>query len=203
MTPPSTRVGFVVAAAATALLLLLPATVAAHAELDVATPADGATVEGTPEEIAGTFTQTVKSDGSSLILRDAAGGAVARGGLDPDDDHRMLIADVPDLAPGEYEVQWVTISADDDELARGTWSFTVTPAPTPTPTDTPEPSAAPTPTATPEPTAVPTPSASPAPTVPADASGADVILPIVIGLAIVLIAAAVLLSRRGRTPGGA
>ena len=189
-----------VVAAATALLLLLPATVAAHAELDVPTPADGATVEGTPEEIAGTFTQAVNGDGSSLMLRDAAGSTVARGGLDPDDDHRMVISDLPELVPGVYEVRWVTLSANDDEVARGTWSFTVTPAPTPT--DTPEPSAAPTPTATPEPTAVPTPAASPAPSDPAGGTGADVILPIIVGLAIVLIAAGALLSRRGRTPGG-
>ena len=51
--------------------------------------------------------------------------------------------------------------------------------------------------------AAPTPSASAAPTDPAGAAGTDVILPIVAALAIVLIAAGFLLSRRGRPSDGA
>jgi copper resistance protein C len=189
-----------------ALLLLFPATAFAHAELDVPTPDDGATVEGTPPEVSGTFTQAIEPDGSSLVLRDSANEVVARGGPDPDDVHRMFIADLPELVPGMYQVRWTTISAEDGEIARGTWSFTVVPAPTPTPTAVPTPSpsasAEATPSPTPEPTAAPTPSASPAPTDAANAAGSDVILPIIVGLAIVLIAAGYLLARRGRPSGG-
>jgi len=188
-----------------AVLLVFPLSVAAHAQLDVPTPADGATVEGSPIEVSGTFTQEIKPDGSSLVLRDAADKVVARGGPDPDDVHRMAITELPELAPGKYEVQWTTISAEDGELARGTWSFTVTPAPTPTPTAQPTPtasaSAAATPSATPVPTASPTPAPTPAPT-DQTSSGTDVILPIIAALAIVLAAAGFLLSRRGRPSGG-
>ena len=194
-------------AAMASILLIYPATVAAHAQLDTPTPDDGATVEGTPPEVSGTFTQEIEPDGSSLVLRDSANDVVARGGPDPDDVHRMFIADLPELAQGTYKVHWTTISAEDGELARGTWSFTVVPAPTPSPTPEPTesgaPSAAPTPSAMPEPTVAPTPSPSPAPTDQAGASGSDVVLPIVIGLAIVLIAAGYLLARRGRPSGGA
>ena len=183
--------------------MLYPAIAAAHAQLDVPSPKDGATVEGTPDEVSGTFTQKIDPDGSSLILRDTNNNVVARGGPDPNDDKRMVITDLPELAPGSYEVQWTTVSAEDGELARGTWSFTAavalkTPG-TPEPTATA--SAAATASATPEPTASPTPAATPAPT---DQTGAgnDVILPIIVALALVLAAAGFLLSRRGRPSGG-
>jgi len=187
-------------AAMAVVVLLLPATAAAHAELEVPTPKDGATVEGNPPEVSGTFTQEISPDGSSLVLRDTNDAVVARGGPDPDDDHRMVITDLPELAPGIYEVQWTTISAEDDELARGTWSFTVEAAPSVAPsiepTATASPSAAATASATPEPTAPPSPSASPAPTAQTGGSGNDVVLPIILALAIVLLAAGYLLSRR-------
>jgi LPXTG-motif cell wall-anchored protein len=202
-TRPTLARSFALAATA-AFLLLFPAVAAAHAELDVPTPGDGATVEGTPAEIFGTYTQDINPDGSSLVLRDAANAVVARGGVDPADDRRMVITDVPELAPGEYLVQSTTVSAEDDELDRATWSFTVVAAPTPTlaPTATAAPSASAVPT--PEPTPAASVSPSPSITPPADQSGSsDVVLPIVAGLAIVLIAAAFLLSRRRRPSGPA
>lgn len=184
-----------------ALMLLTPTAVAAHAALDIATPADGASVEGSPPEVAGTYTQDLVADGSSLQLRDATGTVIATGGVDPADARRMGITDLPALAPGEYEVRSTTLSAEDGEVDRATWTFTVTAAPTPAPTATPTATAEPTTAPSPEPTAAP--SADPAPTptnheVPTGASDSDVIVPIIAGLAIVLIAGVVLLSRRGR-----
>jgi copper transport protein len=212
MTSRITRAIFhALAAAAAILLLVAPATVVAHAALDEATPSDGATVLGTPAEIAGTFTQDLEPDGSSMQLRDAQGSVIATGMADPDEVRRMAITEVPDLAIGTYEVRWTTLSAEDDELERGTWTFTValaakTPG-TPAPTETASPSAAATASAsaapTPSASAAPTPSASAAPTDPSGAAGNDVILPIIAALAIVLIGAGVLLSRRSRPAGGA
>lgn len=178
------------------LALLTPTAVSAHAALDIATPPDGATVEGTPTEVAGTYTQDLVADGSSLQLRDATGAVIATGGVDPADVRRLVIADLPALAPGGYEVRSTTLSAEDGEVDRATWTFTVVAAPTPVPTSTPAPTVEPSTASSVEPTAAP--SAAPAP-MPTGASDSDVVVPIIAGLAFVLIAGVVLLSRRGRS----
>jgi methionine-rich copper-binding protein CopC len=194
-----------------ALLWLFPATVAAHAELLEATPADGATVDGTPEEISARFSEPLETDGSTFSLRTAAGERLAVGRVDPDDPTRLVIDPVPTLQPGMYEVRWRAASAD-GHAENDTWTFTVV-APTPTkalptstsspePSDGASPSAEPSPSATREPSAAPSPSASAGPTDPAGSSDGDVILPIIAALAIVLIAAGFLLSRRGRPADG-
>ena len=100
----------------------------------------------------------------------------------------------------------------DGHAENDTWTFTVVaPTPTkalPTPASSPEasdvstPSAEATPNASSESTPTPVPSASPGPSDPAAASDGDVILPIIAALAIVLIAAGFLLSRRGRPSDG-
>lgn len=185
------------------VVLVLPGIVVAHAALDVPKPSDGATLEGSPPVIEGTFTQDMDPETSSLELRNSAGDVIAEGGVAADDPRRMVIEGVPELAPGEYEVRWTTLSTEDGELERGTWSFKVTAAatavPTPTQTPTAVPSVGPTTTPTTAPTTRPTP-------IPASGGAqpgsGDVLLPLIAGLAIVLLAAGRLLSRRGRRPSG-
>lgn len=184
------------------LVLSFPAVVRADADIVERIPADGATVEGTPTEIAIIFDEAVDA-ASYLALRDASGTELARGGPDPEDPAKLVIDDVPDLAPGDYEVR-LSLSSTDGHLTRETWSFTVVAAPTPTPTapptPTPDPSAtaAPTPASTPTPAPTTAPTSSPAPDGEPTASGSDVLIPIIAGLAIVAVAGGVLLSRRGR-----
>jgi methionine-rich copper-binding protein CopC len=195
----------VAVAAALAIALVLPATAMAHAELEETSPADGVTVEGTPSEISATFSEALVAEGSSLSFRAVGGEDLAEGGLDPDDPARLLIADVPDLAPGEYEVRW-TVATDDGHVERDTWSFTVVAAPTPSPSPTPAPTASAAPTAepsvaatpTPSPTASPAPSASAGPDEEPAASTTDVLLPIVAVLGIVVVGVGIVLSRRNR-----
>lgn len=219
------RTGSRLAAVFLLLALVVPGPVAAHAALDVATPAAGATVTGPPSEVSGTFTQDMDPAGSSIELRDADGTVIATGGVDPANARRMVIADLPQLAAGEYEVRWTTLSSEDGELDRDTWAFTVaappTDAPTPTPEPTPEPTASPTTSATspassapasdepssPEPASPEpaSPEASPSPLIsPAggeDTPGAmDAVLPIVLALIVVGGAALYLLTRRRPTP---
>lgn len=184
------------------LMLSLPGIVAAHAKLESASPADGAVVEGTPTEIVATFTEPLEG-GSSLSLRGPDGDELARAEPDPDDPTRMAIEDVPDLAPGDYEVRW-TASSDDGHLERDTWSFTVVAPPSPSPSLTPSPSAEPSaePLDTTPPSVAPTVAPTLSPSIPPEGSEAtsstEVLIPIVAVLAIVAVATGVLLSRRGR-----
>jgi methionine-rich copper-binding protein CopC len=171
----------------------------------VPTPADEAMVDGSPPEVSGTFTQDLVPDSSAMQLRTIDGEVVAEGVPDPADPRRMAITDLPELSAGEYEVRWTTISAEDDEVARGTWTFTV--AATPTPTAAPSPTATPSATAAPsvDPSPTPVPTATPAPSPSGDGgtgtgdTTADAILPIIIALALVALVGGFLLTRRNRT----
>lgn len=221
MSAPPRRTGSRLAAVFLLLALLVPGPVAAHAALDVATPAAGATVTGPPEEVSGMFTQDMDPAGSSIEIRDGAGTVIAAGGVDPANARRMVIADLPSLAAGEYEVRWTTLSSEDGELDRDTWTFTVSAPPTdprtPTPEPTPEPTASATASATQPSSSVPasdepsspepaspepaSPETSPSPLIsPAGGedspSAMDAALPIVIALIVVGGAALYLLTRR-------
>jgi methionine-rich copper-binding protein CopC len=209
MTSRTTRARLLALAAVAALVLLLPATVAAHAELLETTPADGATVTGTPEELVAVFDDELVVDESSLSIRNTQGERLAVGHVDPNEPTHLLISPVPELAIGTYEMRWTAGTAD-GHVERGTWSFTVAGAikspETPAPAETAAPSSAATASAaasaTPEPSTAPTPSATAAPTDPTGTANNDAILPIIAALAIVLIGAAALLSRRGRPSSG-
>lgn len=195
--------------AAVMALLLMPSLVLAHAELETSTPKDKATVEGTPTQIAGTYSEEMNPDGSSLVLLGPDGAQVAKGGVDAADDKRMVIADLPELAPGTYTVKSTTKSAEDGDIDRKEWTFTVELAPTPSPSLSPTstPTAAPsaTPAASPAattPSASPTASATPTPSAGGGTtgSGGDVILPIIAAVVIVAAIAGYLFTRRDRTP---
>jgi methionine-rich copper-binding protein CopC len=200
------------AVTATLLAVLVPGLALGHAELDTPLPADKSTVTTPVTEVSGTFTQRVKVDGSRLVVKLVGGGTVAQGGRDPDNNKRMVATPATPLGSGEYLVEWTTISADDDELARGTWTFTVavTPSPSPTPVATAAPSASSTATTSAAPSIAP--SVAPATTAPTpvpssdgqtSGTGGDVILPIVIALIVLGAGAAYLFSRRDRPAAGA
>lgn len=211
------RSQFLVAAAVFALFLM-PSVAMAHAELEVARPRDGSTVEGTPDEVAGRYSEAMDADGSSLTLVGPDDAEIAKGGVDPANDSRMVITDIPELAPGTYTVKSTTKSAEDGDVDRTEWTFTVEVAPTPSPS--PSPTATATPEPTPEctdgcdgqssgaPTTAPpptaTPSLTPAPSPSADGgtagSGGDVLLPIIAAVVLVGAVAGYLFSRRDRTP---
>ena len=193
------RLGAIVVAFAA--ILSLPTAVAAHAELQTATPKDGATVEGSPPVISGTYSEPMTKSGSSLVLLGPDGKQIATGGVDPANTKRMAIDPVPDLVPGSYTVKSTTKSAADGDIDRKEWSFTVVPAPTPTPTLAPSATAAPSASASATRPATAPPSPSPAPSAGGGGTsggGGDVVLPIIAALAIVAVGGALLLGRRGR-----
>lgn len=183
---------------AATLALMLPAAVAAHTELETATPAAGSTVDSPFDgPIRLTFSEEL-ADGSKADLLDPGGDVVASATVDGPAAEMSFALDSA-LDPGDYEIEWTGVAVD-GHVERGTIEFTVaTSPPSPTPTPEPEPTASAAPAAPP---AEPTPSASPLPTPtpaePGTSSASDVVLPIFFALLIVTIGAAYLLSRRGR-----
>lgn len=176
-----------------ALSLGTPAAVLAHAELDTATPGPGDEVVGSPDEIIATFTQDLDMSRTAMVVRDAAGEVVAEGPVRGDGPREIRLP-LPELPPGVYEVRWTSFSAEDGEIERGRYSFTVLPAPTPTVAPTEAPSVAP-PTASPEASPSPSPTASLGPETPPD-SGVAALLPIGIAVVALLAVGAWLLRRR-------
>jgi methionine-rich copper-binding protein CopC len=178
--------------------LLVPGLALAHADLETATPADKSTVTEPVVEVSGIYSEAMTPDGSSLVIKDAAGATVARGTVDPEDDTRMVATPAAPLGSGVYTVESTAVSTD-GHAERTTWTFTVAVVATPTPTTSAAPTTAPTPAA-----ATPLPSVAPTPVPSADTSptgsGSDVLLPIVVALVILGGGAAYLLSRRNRPP---
>ena len=137
-----------VTGAALLLALLLEAAPAlAHAEFESASPGPGDQVADSPGVLVAVFSQELDASRSSLLVLDAGGNEVAEGGALGDDRHELRL-ELPELPPGEYEVRWTSFSAEDGELDRGTYTFTVLAGATRAPA-TEAPSAAPGPSDTP------------------------------------------------------
>jgi len=189
---------------ATFVILAVPGSALAHAELQRAIPADGETVTDTVTVVTGTYSQDLAAN-SKLLVKDASGATVATGTVDPGNVRRMVARPDAPLGNGTYEVQSTSVSADDGDIERVQWTFTVAVAASPSPTEVPSVSAG---TSSPEATqsVVPSASATEAPSpspAPGDSTSdsSNVILPIIAALAIVAIGGAYLLTRnRGRTP---
>lgn len=182
--------------------LALPTAVTAHAELLRANPEDGEVVTAPVTAVTGRYSEDLK-DGSRLVIKDASGASVGTGTIDPENDRRMIARFDAALRDGAYTVESTSISAEDGDVERVTWTFSVAVA---TPTESP--SAEPTPICTDlcdgGSSAMPTPATSPSPTaspVPGDTTSGtgDVLLPIIAALAIVAVGAGFLLNR-SRTP---
>jgi len=198
MTPrsPGLRAALLVVGAL--ITLALPLGASAHAEFVSSIPADKSTVSGTPAEIVLTFNASLDPKKSSIILLDSSSSQLAKAGVDPADDKVMRLTP-PALQPGAYEIDWTSVALDGD-LLRGKVAFTVT-APTPSPTAAPTATPSAAASASPPVSAAPTssPAASPAPTT-TTASGADVIVPVLVAIVLIAVLGAWLL--RGRMRGG-
>lgn len=184
------------------LVLLLPAAVGAHSELVSSNPADGATLTVPPLEVSGDFSEELDATRSVMELRVPGGDVVAIGRVPGDGPAtRMEIVDLPALDPGTYEVRWTTITADDDGVERGTFTFTVVPTSRPSASPTAElptttaatapssaTSAATAPTSAPRPTAAPSPGTG--------STTGDLLVPVAILVGVLVAGAAWLLRRR-------
>jgi copper resistance protein C len=194
---------------ATFVILAVPGSVLAHAELQRSIPDNGETVTDPVTLVTATYSQDLAAN-SRLLVKDASGATVATGVVDPNNVRRMIARPATPLGNGAYDVQSTSVSADDGDIERVQWTFTVAVAASSSPTEIPSVSVEPTPVCTDEcpgqvsPTAPP-PSASVAPSpspAPSDSTSdpSNVILPIIAALAIVAVGGAYLLNRnRGRS----
>ena len=113
-------------------LILVPGLVLGHAELVTPTPPDKSVATEPVAEISGIYSDSMKTDGSSLVVKDAGGAQVATGGVDPANDKRMMATPDAPLGNGTYTVESTTLALDGD-IAHATWTFTVAIAATPAP----------------------------------------------------------------------
>lgn len=157
------------AAACVALLSLIPAPVLGHSALVSATPGPGDELVDPPVELVAVFSQDLDPSRTSLEVRDVSGATIARGG-EPGGGPREFRLALPQLAPGTYEIRWTSFSAEDGELARDSYTFTVLAAPSPS-----SPPSPPSPTPSSPPSRSPTPiPVTPAPSATAGPRGNDV-----------------------------
>ena len=187
--------------AAALFVLLIPLSASAHSELKSSDPAEGASV---PSPFGGpvvlTFSEHL-ADGSKADLVGPDGSTIVPAIIDAAAPTMTFTLASP-LAPGTYQVKWVSI-ADDGDLLRGTLSFSVVAEAVSASPEATNPPGAPSPEPTNPPGAASTVEAATPPASPATSggsssgSGGDVILPIVIAL-IVAAAGAFYLVRRNR-----
>lgn len=109
---------------AVSVLLAMPAAVAAHASLVDSEPPAGGTVRGTPATLTATFDEGLDAARSRIVVRDAAGDEVARGGVG-DEPTEMTVELPAGLAAGDYVARWTAVTPDDGGVTRGTIEFSV------------------------------------------------------------------------------
>jgi hypothetical protein len=98
----------------------------AHAFLDHARPAVGATVPA-PHEVSIWFTEEVEPAFSKIAVTDAAGARVDRDDTHIDNaDPKLLHVSLGPLKSGSYKVSWQVVSVD-THRTHGDFSFTVAP----------------------------------------------------------------------------
>jgi methionine-rich copper-binding protein CopC len=103
----------------------------AHAAYERSAPGAGALVSTAPAQVDIWFTQDMfRRQGENWIRVSGPDGAEVQSGeaaIDDDDRRHMSVALAGDLEPGEYIVNWRTLSSEDGDSEEGTFSFTFDP----------------------------------------------------------------------------
>jgi hypothetical protein len=117
----------ILAAAAAVMCALAGGSAGAHAFLDHAVPAVGATVASSPAEVQMFFTQELEPAFSTATVAAANGQVIATSPatVNPQDKTELELR-LPPLAPGEYKVTWHVLSVDTHRTG-GDFSFAVKP----------------------------------------------------------------------------
>jgi methionine-rich copper-binding protein CopC len=105
---------------------LTAAQVLAHAQLEKATPAVGATVSS-PSEIRLEFSEGVELKFTKVTLTGPSGAAALGAARTESGNHAVLIVPISKpLSAGVYTVRWQAVSVDTHHT-QGTFEFTVKP----------------------------------------------------------------------------
>lgn len=111
-----------------ALTGLLPAAVAAHADLIGATPTPNGTLGEAPAEITISFSEPIDPETAFIDLLDSSQVRVAGlGTVGVAADGRVVRASVPDLPPGIYTVSYQVVSTVDGHATTGRFAFRIDP----------------------------------------------------------------------------
>jgi methionine-rich copper-binding protein CopC len=105
-----------------AVLCVLSAPAFAHAHLEKATPAQGATVETPPSELTLQFSEGLEPDFSGVTVTDASGADMEAAA--PKIAGRTITVPLKPLAKGHYRVTWHAVSTD-THRTHGAYAFTV------------------------------------------------------------------------------
>lgn len=113
-------------AAAAGIVAMTSAPAAAHAVLDSAEPADGATLNAAPSEVVLSFTEPIDAKVSSIRVLDTNGRNVSAGEAQtlPVDAKRFRIV-LTDADKGVYIVTWRVLSRVDGHVTGGSLAFGV------------------------------------------------------------------------------
>jgi methionine-rich copper-binding protein CopC len=98
--------------------------VRAHALLEHAVPAVGATVASSPASVEITFSEDVEPAFSSIEVTDSAGAKVESTGKLEHPKAAVLALPLPSLPPGQYVVHWKVVSVD-THTTEGTFRFRI------------------------------------------------------------------------------
>ena len=104
------------------LATLVPTLASAHAHLDHASPAVGATVPAAPREVTIWFTQSLEPAFSTVAVTDTAGTRVDEG--KPRISGKTMSISLKAFGGGVYHVHWHAVSVD-THTTQGDFSFTV------------------------------------------------------------------------------
>lgn len=110
--------------AAAALLFAAASPAFAHAKLESSDPRAGSTVASAPAALRLTFNETLEAPFSKIGLSGAAGPVTLPKAQVDKANPKVLSVPLPQLAPGQYKVQWSTVTRDGHKV-RGEFDFRI------------------------------------------------------------------------------
>jgi copper resistance protein C len=111
--------------AALALLLCFSGTAQSHAQLVLAVPAAGATLDAAPSQIQLVLSEPVDRHFSGLEVIDKDGQIIATAPVDSTNTRALVVSLKVKLPPGQYRVSWHAVATDDGHRTQGSYNFKV------------------------------------------------------------------------------